>query len=150
MSARGALHAHHVVWQAQQKMHITISADPVDCKQRIRFNRAPVSADEMAMIEALKALGYTWSGYSDTGKWQGNKDTVGVWNDVVWRRRVKLCCSNISFFGPDGNDVDMLTYIEAVNSFDESLLDDDLASLGKSTVPANPTPERKNDKRARS
>ena len=87
MSARGALHAHHVVWQAQQKMHITISADLVDCKQRIRFNRAPVSADEMAMIEALKALGYTWSGYSDTGKWQGNKDTVGMWNDVVWRRR---------------------------------------------------------------
>ena len=73
---------------------MTISARtliPVDCKQRIpiRFNRAPVSADEMAMIEALKALGYTWSGYSDTGKWQGNKDTVGVWNDVVWRRRVR-------------------------------------------------------------
>ena len=114
-------------------MHITISSDPVDCKQRVRFNRAPVSADEMAMIEALKALGYTWSGYSDTGKWQGSKDTVDMWNDVVWRRRVKLCCSNISFFGPDGNDVDMLTYIDAVNSFDESLVDDDLASLGKST-----------------
>ena len=132
-------------------MHITISADPVDCKQRVRFNRAPVSADEMAMIEALKARGYTWSGYSDTGKWQGNKDTVEMWNDVMWRRRVKLCCSNISFFAPDGNDVDMLTYIEAVNRFDEALLDDDLTSLGKSTVPANPTPEKKdNGKRARS
>ena len=124
-------------------MHMTVSADPVDCKQRIRLNRAPNTADEMAMTEALKANGYTWNGYSDTGKWIGNKETGSIWNDIAWRRRVKLCCSNISFFAPDGSDVDMLAYIEAVENFDPSVLDDDLSSLGKSTVPANPTPSKR-------
>ena len=92
-------------------MHCTVSSDPIDCKQRIRFNRAPNSADEMAMTEALKASGYTWHGYGDTGKWIGNKDTVEIWNDVSWRCRVKLNCSNISFYGPDGSDVDMCAYV---------------------------------------
>ena len=34
--------------------------------------------------------------------------------------------------------MDMLTYIQAVQDFDPNKLDDDLSSLGKSTVPANP------------
>ena len=144
-----------LAWQAFQKMHITISADPVDCKQRIRFNRAPFTVNELAMKDTLKSNGYGWNGDSETGKWLGDKETVDMWNDVSWRRRVRLCCSNISFFGPDGTDVDMITYIEQVKAFDESTLEDDLSSLGKSTVDPNPTPTKQKDsgpssKRARS
>ena len=121
---------------------MTVSADPVTCEQRIRLNRAPQTQDEMAMTNELKENGYAWNGYGDTGKWIGNKETGEIWNDISWRRRVKLNCSNISFFAPDGSDVDMCAYVEAVQNFDPSALEDDLASLGKSTVPANPTPTK--------
>ena len=62
-------------------MHMTVSADPVDCKQRIRLNRAPNTTDEMAMTDALKANGYTWNGYSDTGT---NRDEGA---DKLWAYR---------------------------------------------------------------
>ena len=40
--------------------------------------------------------------------------------------------------------MDIIEFIDAVNTFDPSLLDDDLTTLGKSTVPtATPDEKRK-------
>ena len=136
------------VWQ--DKMHMTVSADSVNCGQRIRLNRPPNCPNEEAMKDDLKIRGFSWKGYGESGCWFGDASCVEMWEDVTWRRRVKLNCSNISFFGPDGTNMDMLAYIDAVKDFDPTALDDDLSTLGASTVPANPTtPTAPSNKRAR-
>ena len=66
-----------LAWQAFQKMHITISADPVDCKQRIRFKFNPSDAVKSSVFappprapvgpsDARDGLGLTAVAYSTT------------------------------------------------------------------------------------
>ena len=111
---------------------MTVCADPIDAKQRIKLNRAPQNQNEEALKDELKGMGFTWSGFGENGKWTGDKTCVDIWKDSTWRARVKLCCSAISFYGPNGEDMAMHDYISAVEAFDNTALDDDLSSLGKS------------------
>ena len=136
----------------QDKMQMTVCADPIDAKQRIKLNRAPQNQNEEALKDELKGMGFTWSGFGENGKWTGDKTCVDIWKDSTWRARVKLCCSAISFYGPGGEDMAMHDYISAVEAFDNTALDDDLSSLGKSIVPptfqsspdtANNTPKKR-------
>ena len=66
--------------------------------------------------------------------------------EKAFRARIKKACSNLSFYDPDGKDMEMEEFIEArVKNFNPDLVDDDLSTLGASTVPAaTPNGKRKN------
>ena len=116
---------------------MTVSADSITADQRIKLDHAPRTEDEQALITALKDYGYGWKGYGDKGAWHGKKDTVEMWNDSIFRARVKKNVVGLSFYDTSGTAVNMATYIEHVNSFDPSALDDDLDGMAASTVPAS-------------
>ena len=125
----------------QAKLHMTVSADAITCKQRIRFDRKPEAQMELDLIGDLKSRGFVWSGYSDNGKWEGIKELVEIWEDKSFRQRVCLCVGNLTFYGPNGTKYpvqEMAAYITAIKTFDTDALSDDLSNLGQSSVEPNP------------
>ena len=138
-----------------QKLDMTISADRVSAELRIKFDRKPESKDELALMQQMKdGYGFSWKGYGDAAKWHGPKSAVAAFEDRTFLARIKLTCKNISFYNPNGDDTDMISFIDAVNAFDVDALDCDLSSLGKSKVmpdtPAKPAADSSNSKRPRS
>ena len=62
-----------------------------------------------------------------------------MWTEPTFRARVKKNVVGLSFYDTSGTAVNMATYIEHVNSFDPSALDDDLDGMAASTVvPSTP------------
>ena len=67
-----------------------------------------------------------------------------------FRARVKLAVKGLSFYAPDGNSVDIFTFIDAVKNFDPDALDDDLSTLCQSKVaPDTPASSSASAKRSR-
>ena len=133
-------------------LDMTVAADKVTADLRIRFDRKPESKDELELMNAMKdKYGFAWKGFGDAAKWHGPRTSVIMFEDRTILARIKLTCKNISFYQPDGEDVDMITFMDAVNAFDINALDTDLSTLGKSKVPPE-TPKKPDDssKRARS
>ena len=93
-----------------------------------------------------KKYDFKWSGFKEEGKWTTNKLAIVAFEDEAFRARIKKACSNLSFYDPDGKDMEMEEFIEArVKNFNPDLVDDDLSTLGASTVPAaTPNGKRKN------
>ena len=115
---------------------MTIAADKVTGDLRIKFDRKPDSRDEIELMNQMKdTYGFSWKGYGDTAKWHGPKTSVIAFEDRTFLARIKLTCKAIPLFAPNGEDVDMITFIDAVRSHDINELDIDLSSLGKSKVP---------------
>ena len=136
-----------------QKLDMTISTDRVSAELSIKFDRKPESKDELALMQQMKdGYGFSWKGYGDAAKWHGPKSAVAAFEDRTFLARIKITCKNISFYAPNGDDTDMISFIEAVNAFDVNALDCDLSSLGKSPVmpdtPAKPA-AASNSKRPR-
>ena len=127
------------------KLDMTVWADEVTADIKIRFDRTPQPGPEMLLIDDMKnKYNFKWSGYAENGKWTSDKMAVCAFETQAFRTRIKKACKNLSFYAPDGKDVDIIEFIDAVNAFDPSLLDDDLTELGKSTVPtATPDGKRK-------
>ena len=61
---------------------------------------------------------------------------IDIWKDTSFRQRVKLTVAGLSFYDPLGNKDPMAEYISAIENFDPNALDDDLSSIGDSSVPA--------------
>ena len=97
------------------------------------------------MVEDMKdRFDHKWRGFGDDGKWQSNKNAVVMWTDKTFRARVKLVVSNLSFYRPNGEEISLEEFVEEVQNFNPDAVDDDLSTLGKSSVPFTP------DKRQRS
>ena len=136
----------------QAKLDMTVAADKVSADLRIKFDRKPESKDEIELIEHMKGkLGASWKGYGETAKWHMPKEMVSAFEDRTFLARIKLTCKGISFFAPNGEDTDMISFIDAIRNFDENDLDCDLSSLGKSKVtPDTPAKPADSSKRPRS
>ena len=115
---------------------MTASSDHITADIFVRFDRKPEQTEEMALINHMKgSYGFKWTGFSETGKWQTDKHAVIAFENKAFKARIKAACSGLSFFKPDGTACDMAGFIEAIQTFDEDAVDDDLSSLGTSSVP---------------
>ena len=79
--------------------------------------------------------GFKWRGYANEGKWQTDKHAVVCFRDKQFRARLKLACGNFSFYRPNGEETDLETFVDEVLAFNTDDVDDDLSTLGKSSVP---------------
>lgn len=124
-----------------KKLNMTVSADKITADIFLRFDRKPELPDEIALIHHMKdKFGFKWTGYAETGKWQTDQYAVVAFEDKPFRARIKAACSNFSFYKPDGTACDLPTFIEAIKTFDPNDIDDDLSTLGPSSVsPFTPT-----------
>ena len=132
---------------------MTVSADVITAHLKIRFDRKPAGTLEHDLLTALKSFGCKWEGFGEQGKWLAAKEAVAMFESKEFRARVKLAVKGLSFYTPDGNSTDMITFIEAVKNFDPEALDDDLSTLCQSKVapdtPASSAKPAQSAKRAR-
>ena len=71
-----------------------------------------------------------------------DKLAIVAFEDKAFRARLKLACNKLSCFSPSGMEIPLAQFIQVVKNFNDDDLDDDLSSLGKSTVPIN-TPDKR-------
>jgi len=131
---------------------MTVSADEVTADLRIKLDRKPIEtpAQEALLTMMKTSYGFSWNGYGDKGKWYGKKEAVTCFEDKVFCARIKKAVKGLSFYNMAGQNVDMITFIEEVKSFDPSQLDSDLTSLGSSSVLPDTPQKDDSNKRARS
>ena len=114
---------------------MTVFGDSITAAQRIKLDHPPITQEEQALVQELKDRGYSWKGYGDKGSWNGAKQTVDMWTDPIFRARVKKNVVGLSFYDTTGKSVNLATFVEHINAFDPSALDDDLNDMAASTVP---------------
>ena len=126
------------------KLDMTVSADHITADLKVRFDRKPQAKEEWDLINDMKTkYNFKWTGYAETGSWGTDKLAVVAFEDKAFRARIKCACSGLSFFGPDGKNLELGAFVEAVKTFDPDAVDDDLGSLSASKVPPS-TPESSN------
>ena len=113
---------------------MTVAADCITGNIKIRFDRKPVATFDWDLLNAMKAYGFKWEGYGDSGKWQAGKEAVAAFEDKAFRARIKLAVVALSFYDTKGSNVDMMTFINDVQAFDADKVDDDLSTLRPSKV----------------
>ena len=127
---------------------MTVSADHINADIKIRFDRMPEAKGELDLMNDMKSrYNFKWSGTRETGSWSSSKDAVTAFEDKSFRARIKYACAGLSFYGPDGTQLELRAFVDAINNFDPDAVDDDLDSLTASKVPPS-TPDSAN-KRAR-
>ena len=134
---------------AHAKLGMVSWTDKIDGSVCVRFDREPRSYDEQAFRDALKEHGFSWTGYKETGKWKGKQASVEAFIDKTFRARLKQAVGNFSFFGPTNNQLDLMAFVEAVRAINPDDADDDLSSLGSSSMTPNVTPTKDQNKRPR-
>ena len=125
---------------ALASLQLTVYADPVTAMVKMRCDRKPANSHEFDLLTHMKTFGFEWSGYGESAKWRAPQHAVQAFEDIVFRRRIKMVVAGLSFFDHFGQNVDMLTYIDAVKNFDPNQFDDDLSSLPPSNVKPESTP----------
>ena len=131
----------------RKKLDMTTTYDKVNGDIKVRFDRQPVKeTDEYDFVEHMKAqYNFKWRGWAEQGKWQTDRHAVICFRDKTFRARLKLAVTNMSFFRPNGEELDLDAFVNEVEAFDPDAVDDDLSTLGKSSVP----PSTPGDKRQR-
>ena len=118
----------------KKKFDLCAFSDNISGEPKIKLDRKPDGPEDDKLIDDIKKWGYKWQGYAEKGKWNGTTHSVQCWEDKQFRARIKLTCANIAFYDPEGNIVDMQTYVERVMNFDPNAVDDDLSTLGTSKL----------------
>ena len=120
---------------AFRKLHMTNSADPVNADIKIKFDRTPTAPVEKDLRDELKNHSFKWTGFGDDAKWVASKEAIDMFESRDFLARAKLAVGAVSYYAPDGTNVDRTSFIEAVRMFDPDAVDTDLDSLPKSSVP---------------
>jgi hypothetical protein len=121
---------------------MTVFGDSITAAQRIKLDHPPADNEEQALVQDLKDRGYSWKGYGEKGSWFGDKDTVDMWLDPIFRARVKKNVVGLSFYDTEGAPLSLSAYVAHINAFDPAACDDNLNEMPASTVaptaPATP------------